>query len=40
MVNFILGDAEFIDYEHADVNHDGDIDISDIILILNYILLD
>ena len=40
MVNYILGNTQDINFDYADINYDGSIDISDIILMLNYILLD
>ena len=40
IVGYILNINQSIDFYYADMNYDGYVDISDIILILNHILLD
>tara|TARA_B100001123_G_scaffold391289_1_gene469534 strand:- start:568 stop:2112 length:1545 start_codon:yes stop_codon:yes gene_type:complete len=39
MINFILGNIDFIDFDYADINNDDSININDIILLVNYILV-
>ena len=40
MVNYILGNTGSINFDYADINYDGSVDIYDVILTLNYILID